>query len=142
MCSCICSLSCQNCEAHQLHICPVREISLLISTKNFKLSNVKDPSLSFQFLHKNSSLFWAIKILSCKNQMKILNNLHIRMISKFLLYQAPRVILHEILFMDSFLFYFTVKTSLTSVRWSTKARMWQKDPGEGKDLVIGHESQV
>ena len=82
VCSCVCSLSRQNCEAHRFHICLVREIYLLISAKNFKLSNVKDPSLSFQFLHKSSLLIWAIKILSCKNQMKILNNLHIRMISK------------------------------------------------------------
>ena len=95
--------------------------------QNFKLSNVKDPSLSFQ----NSLLVWAITILSFKKQMKILNHLHIRMIKKKISHRAPRVIIHEVLFMDSFLFHFTDKTSLTSVRWSiqnkkvTKGSWWR-----------------
>jgi len=57
--------------------------------------------------------------------------------SKIMSYIAPRVIIHEILFMDSFLFYFTVKTSLTSVRWCIQSKNVTKE-----DPVIGHELQV
>jgi hypothetical protein len=45
--------------------------------------------------------------------------------------------------MDSFLFYFTVKNKLNICQMKyPKQESDKKDPDEGKDLVIGHESQV